>query len=169
MILVKVFRAFNEGEVRYLVVGGVATILYGNPRFTKDLDIWVDPNEGNLQKMVAVFKKLKFMPRAPVRAEEFILAENRRRWKKEKGMLAFTFINPQNPFENVDLLFEGPVSFSKAYARKKVFQVEDVPIPTISRDDLIDMKEKAGREQDLRDVLILKKARKRKAREKKKK
>ena len=52
MLLVKVFQAFNRHQVRYLVVGGVASILYGNPRFTKDLDLWVDPDEKNLAGVV---------------------------------------------------------------------------------------------------------------------
>lgn len=156
MLLVKVFRALNRDKVRYLVVGGVAGILYGNPRFTKDLDIWVDPAENNLQKLIHSFKILKFIPRNPVKAEEFISAENRARWKKEKGMLAFTFINPKNPFENIDLLFEGPVSFAKAYQKKKIFHSGRVPIVTISREDLIVMKRKAGRDQDLYDLGFLK-------------
>jgi hypothetical protein len=36
------FRALNEGEVRYLVVGGVATVLHGYPRVTLDVDLMVD-------------------------------------------------------------------------------------------------------------------------------
>lgn len=156
MVLVKVFRTLNRDKVRYLVVGGVASILYGNPRFTKDLDIWVDPDEDNLEKLIRSFKTLKFIPRNPVKAEEFISRENRARWKKEKGMLAFTFINPKNPFENIDLLFEGPASFTNAYKKKKIFYSRRVPIATISRKDLIAMKRKAGREQDLYDLKFLK-------------
>ncbi len=118
MLLVKVFKQFNQDKVRYLVVGGVASILYGNPRFTKDLDLWVDPAENNLKKLIGSLKSLKFIPRNPVKPEEIISAENRARWKKEKGMLAFAFINPRNPFENIDLLFEGPIPFAEAYRKK---------------------------------------------------
>lgn len=156
MLLVKVFQAFNRLKVRYLVVGGVASVLYGNPRFTKDLDIWVDPDTNNLEKVVQAFKKLKFIPRVPVKPEDFISEENRRRWKKEKGMLAFTFINPKVPLENIDLLFEGLVTFSLAFKKKKVFKSGQVSVYTISRTDLIAMKQAAGRPQDLQDVKILK-------------
>ena len=134
----------------------MASVLYGNPRFTKDLDVWVDPGTDNLEKMVKAFKKLKFVPRTPVRPEAFISEENRERWKKEKGMLAFTFINPKDPLENVDLLFEGPVSFERAYGRKEIFKSGKIAIPTIAIKDLMDMKQKAGRPQDLQDVEILK-------------
>jgi hypothetical protein len=71
MILVKVFQALNKRRVRYLVAGGVAAVLYGNPRFTKDLDLFVDFDENNLKKLVRTFKFLRFTPRIPVKPEDF--------------------------------------------------------------------------------------------------
>lgn len=156
MLLMKVFRGLNRSKVRYLVAGGVATVLYGNPRFTKDLDLFVDLDEPNVAKLVQAFKRLGFIPRVPVRAEEFVSRENRRRWIREKGMLAFTFINPRNPFENVDILLFSPVSFEAAYRRKKWFRSAGVRIPTVGLQDLMRMKMKAGRTQDLQDIEILK-------------
>ena len=155
MILDKVFREFNKKKVRYLVAGGVAVTLYGNPRFTKDLDLFIDSGEDNVRRAVEAFKTLGFIPRAPVKPEEFISADNRERWQREKGMRAFTFVNPKNPFENVDLLFSAPVSFEKAYRRKKIFRSKNIPIPTVSIEDLIHMKEQAGRPHDLDDLAIL--------------
>jgi hypothetical protein len=38
----KVFRLLNEHEIRYVIVGGIAVILHGNPRLTADLDIIID-------------------------------------------------------------------------------------------------------------------------------
>lgn len=155
MILDRVFREFNKKKVRYLVAGGVAVTLYGNPRFTKDLDLFVDPREDNMRRVVGAFKALGFVPRAPVKAEEFISASNRAKWQREKGMLAFTFINPKNPFENVDLLFSAPLSFENAYRRKKTFRSKNIPVPTVSLRDLIRMKRNAGRPHDLDDLRIL--------------
>jgi hypothetical protein len=140
------------------VAGGVAAVLYGNPRFTKDLDLFVDLEEKNLSRLIKVFRYLKFVPRVPVNAEDFISPVNRRRWMKEKGMKAFTFINPKNPIENIDILLASPVSFSVAYRRRKFFEAENVRIPTVSRRDLIVMKRKAGRLQDKQDIAILKQA-----------
>ena len=155
MILDKVFREFNRRKVRYLVAGGVAVTLYGNPRFTKDLDLFLDPQEENVKKAVQAFKMLGFAPRAPVKAEEFVSAEKRERWRKEKGMLAFTFINPKNPLENVDLLFSAPMSFESAYRRKKIFRSKRTSVPTVGMKDLLRMKREAGRPHDLDDLLIL--------------
>lgn len=155
LILVKVFRLLNRKKVRYLIAGGVAAILHGNPRFTKDLDLWVDVKEDNLRKLVETMKKLKFIPRIPIKAEEFISKENREKWFLEKGMLAFTFINPKNSFENIDILWKVDLSFDKAYKKKKMFPSDGINLPVISREDLIRMKQQAGRAQDLRDIDIL--------------
>lgn len=154
-MLIKVFNALNRHKVRYLVAGGVATVLYGNPRFTKDLDLLVDLKKANLRKLVDTFKSLKFIPRVPVKAEEFISERNRADWHKEKGMLAFTFINPRNPLENVDILFISPLPFGPAYKRKKIFKWKNVAIPAVCAKDLIFMKEKSGRVQDLYDIEVL--------------
>lgn len=156
MFLVDVFNELNRKKVRYLVAGGVAATIYGSPRFTKDLDLFVDLDEKNLRKLIKAFKALKFIPRAPVKPEDFISEQNRKKWKKEKGMLAFTFINPLKPYETVDiLLVEDTISFSKAYPRKQFYEKDKVRIPVISREDLILMKRKAGRDQDLYDIEIL--------------
>jgi hypothetical protein len=42
--------ALQRHNVRYLIVGGLAFIYHAKPRFTKDMDVWVDPNTANLEK-----------------------------------------------------------------------------------------------------------------------
>ncbi len=49
-------RAFGDGGVRYLVVGGYAVMRYTEPRYTKDLDLWVDPEPGNAARVFAALK-----------------------------------------------------------------------------------------------------------------
>ena len=40
-------RSLNAAGVKYLVVGGYAVMVHTEPRYTKDLDLWVDPSEDN--------------------------------------------------------------------------------------------------------------------------
>jgi hypothetical protein len=44
-------RIFNANEVKYLIVGGYAVMLYTEPRYTKDLDVWVLANPDNAAKV----------------------------------------------------------------------------------------------------------------------
>ena len=43
-------RAFSKGRVRYLIVGAYAVIYHTEPRYTKDIDIWVDPSPENARR-----------------------------------------------------------------------------------------------------------------------
>jgi len=40
----------HRHRVQYLVVGGLAFIYHAKPRFTKDIDLWINPIRGNLQR-----------------------------------------------------------------------------------------------------------------------
>ena len=44
-------NTFNAAGVRYLVVGGYAVMIHSEPRYTKDLDIWIDRSEANAQAL----------------------------------------------------------------------------------------------------------------------
>ena len=41
------FAALNDSGARYLLVGGYAVALHAQPRFTKDLDLWIDLDDEN--------------------------------------------------------------------------------------------------------------------------
>ena len=45
------WRVFARCRVRYLVVGGYAVIHHTEPRYTKDLDVWVDPSQANAKRV----------------------------------------------------------------------------------------------------------------------
>jgi len=64
----ELLQRLNELEVRYLIVGGYAVMKYTEPRFTKDLDIWV---ENSAENSVRVFEALKKFG-APVESDKII-------------------------------------------------------------------------------------------------
>jgi hypothetical protein len=47
----ELLRIFNDNEVKYLIVGGYAVMLYVEPRYTKDLDVWVEANSDNAARV----------------------------------------------------------------------------------------------------------------------
>jgi hypothetical protein len=44
-------RGLNAAGVRYLIVGGYAVMVHTEPRYTKDLDIWIEPTELNAKAL----------------------------------------------------------------------------------------------------------------------
>jgi hypothetical protein len=52
----ELLSTFNAAKVRYLVVGGYAVMTYTEPRYTKDLDLWIEATPRNAW---AVFRALK--------------------------------------------------------------------------------------------------------------
>jgi hypothetical protein len=145
----------NEG-IRYLTVGGVAVILTGFVRLTADLDIMVDLETRNLEKVVGFFSKRGYLPKVPVELDELLDPSKRKRWHEEKGMVAFMLYNPKDPLEKVDLLiYSGNIDFDSAYNRKMTVKREKGEIHVASIDDLIELKRGAGREKDLLDIKTL--------------
>ncbi|HEX4958224.1 MAG TPA: hypothetical protein VFV46_08615 [Lacibacter sp.] len=68
-------KALNEQEVKYMLVGGFAVILYGHARVTGDMDIWVERTEVNYHKLQEAFKQFK-MPVFDMTKDNFLYHKN---------------------------------------------------------------------------------------------
>jgi predicted nucleotidyltransferase len=148
----------NEGGVRYLVVGGLAAVTYGCRRFTDDVDLVVGLERENLLRAMKILKGLGYGPRVPVAAEDFADPELREKWIREKGMVVFSMISGGSPHTNVDLFVTEPFDFDAEYVGAGRHEVEPgIEAPLVSIDQLIAMKQTAGRGKDLLDVEELKK------------
>lgn len=44
-----ILQLLEQHSVRYLIVGGLAVIFHAKPRYTKDMNIWVDPQADNVE------------------------------------------------------------------------------------------------------------------------
>src|SRR5437660_2963694 len=66
----ELLKSFNEHQVKYLIVGAYAVMKYTEPRYTKDLDIWVEPTSENAER---VFRALADFgaPTGGVTVEDF--------------------------------------------------------------------------------------------------
>lgn len=53
-------QSLNDNGVRYLVVGGYAVALHGYPRYTKDIDIWVEMTSENASRIVKALNQFGF-------------------------------------------------------------------------------------------------------------
>jgi hypothetical protein len=129
-------KSLNEHDVRYLLVGGWAVGIYGNPRATKDIDFLIaidDENIGKLQKALYKFG-------APTVENKVF---------QEKGNV---FRIGRAPVQ-IDIINEASgIDFEDCYSRRNVIHDEEIVISTISREDLIKNKKASGRHRDLADV-----------------
>lgn len=145
--LIELLSSLNDYKVKYLIIGGYAYGVHVEPRYTKDIDIWVDPAPTNAKK---VFKCLKQYG-APVSS----LAEKN---FSEPGLLLIFGREPNR----VDILnhLKG-LSFKDAYGDSVKITIDKLPLRIISLDHLIKLKKIANRPQDIIDVKKLLKIKKR--------
>lgn len=157
-----IFKILNAAGVRYVVVGGVATLLHGYARLTADVDLAADPAPQEALKMIRALAGKGFRPQVPVSAEMFADPAVREEWFQEKHMRAFSLVDPTNSMRVVDLLLKPEVPFEELLARSQEALVGDTPVRVVSLDDLIILKRHAGRPQDLVDIKELEAIRNRK-------
>ena len=135
----------EKHKVRYLVVGGYAVMKYTEPRFTKDLDLWISTDEENSKAVYAALKEFGAPLKGLVPADF-----------TQEGY----FYQMGNPPFRLDVMMSIPgVTFETAWANREKVQLEGLVIPFISKADLIKAKEAGGRPQDLIDAKELRKAR----------
>lgn len=135
---------FKANNVKYMVIGGYAVVQYTEPRFTKDLDLWISTQPDNAEAVFAALKEFG-APLEGMSPKDF----------SEEGY----FYQMGVPPVRVDILMGIPgVQFDEAWERRVEVQFDDVSVTIISREDLIQAKRAAGRPQDLLDADSLEQA-----------
>jgi len=128
----------NRFAVRYLVVGGYAVMLYTEPRYTKDIDVFVGVSDEEVAGIGQAFAEFGF----PM-TEELLLE-----LKMPNRMISIG-----RPPSRIDLLNDlTGVNFDLAWQHRNVVVIEGLEVPFISLDDLMDAKRACGRPQDLIDL-----------------
>lgn len=136
--LKELLALLNSSEVRYLVTGGYALAAHGSPRYTKDLDLWIDSSVENLNKLSSALRTFGFDEAAD---RCFRLSEGRR------------LLQLGNEPNRIDLLnFASGVSFESCYASLLKSEIDGVAVTIIGKDDFIKNKVASGRMTDLADL-----------------
>lgn len=125
-------------NVEYLIVGGYAVGIHGHPRYTGDLDIWLNPSEVNAEKILKVVNEFGFSS-YKLSIDDFMSDGN--------------VIQLGYPPLRIDLLTEiDGVQFDQCYPNKLIVEIEDMKVNFISYHDLITNKNATGRHRDLDDI-----------------
>ena len=147
-----IFETLNAAGIRYVVVGGLATVLHGYARLTADVDLAVDLAPEEAIKMIRALTTKGYRPQVPVLPEEFANPATRKTWLAEKNMRAFSLVDQANPMRVVDLLLQPEVPFDELFAGSEEVLLNKTPVRIASLDHLISLKRQAGRPQDLADI-----------------
>jgi len=142
----EILRIFNEYKVKYLIVGAYAVIYYTEPRYTKDIDIWVKPDKKNAVKVYQALKEFG-APLTKVSVEDFT----------NKDLIYQIGVAPVR----VDIIMSLPeIDFDTAWKRRKRIRYGNILVNILNRNDLIKVKSKLKRPNDILDLEKLKLAKK---------
>jgi hypothetical protein len=135
-----VFKSLEHHEVKYLVIGGVASILHGVPRATFDLDMVIEATPENTHRMLEAFLEAG-LGTASLTTVEDLLA------------------NEITIFEDrvrIDVQTSTPgIEFDTAWGRKETMNYDGQDFFVVCKDNLISSKRAAGRDVDLEDLRLL--------------
>lgn len=135
-------QLLNANQVKYLVVGGYAVSLHGYPRYTKDIDIWIENSPDNASRLIAVIGQFG-LGSLGLKELDFLEAD--------------TIIQLGYPPSRIDLLTNlSGVKFQECFDARIVVSIDDTPVNFIDLENLKKNKRASGRLQDLADLDNLK-------------
>jgi hypothetical protein len=136
--LLEFLRLLNSHGVEYLLVGGYAVGIYGYPRATGDMDIWVHRTTVNAARLRDVFIEFGYSPNS-INAEMFL----------DAGKIIRMGVPPVC----IDVLMSvSGAEFAECYSRRKIESLDSIAASVISLEDLKANKLASGRPKDLEDL-----------------
>ncbi len=136
------FREFieslNANQVRYLIIGGYAVALHGHPRYTKDLDVWVERSLDNAQALLRALEQFG-MGSLGLTTDDFLIPNQ--------------VVQLGYPPNRIDLLVTvSGVEFTDCFEHRVKVLIEDIEVNFIDLENLKKNKKASGRLQDLADL-----------------
>jgi len=132
------FSVFNAENVEYLVAGAHAVIFFSEPRYTKDLDVWVNPTAGNAAR---VYRALSVFgaPLNEIAEKDF----------RDHELVYQIGVEPNR----IDIIMGvAGVEFDEAWPDRVESTYAGVPIHIMGKSSLIKAKQASGRPQDRLDL-----------------
>ena len=142
MILNQDFKEFvkllTENKVEYLIVGGYAVGVHGYPRYTGDLDIWINNTTENAKRVLRCVEDFGF--------SSYNLSVSD--FTKQGNIIQLGY-----PPIRIDIINQvDGVNFSDCYTNKKEVKADDINLYFIGYDDLLKNKKTTSRPRDIDDI-----------------
>ncbi len=131
-------QSLNDNQVRYLIIGGYAVAFHGYPRYTKDIDIWIEISLDNAEKIIKALEQFGFGS-LELKPNDFLVSNQ--------------VVQLGYPPNRIDLITSPDgVEFEECYASKVEVIIDGVNLDFIDLENLRKNKRASGRLQDLADL-----------------
>ena len=147
----RVCKALAQQNVRYAIVGGYAVALHGAVRGTMDVDIAINWDLSTLRQTEKALKEIGLVSRLPVSADDVF--QFRDEYITNRNLVAWNFYKPEDASQLVDIIITYDL---KDKGRQRLHPAAG-PIHVLQLNELIRMKRKSGRPQDIEDADALEK------------
>jgi hypothetical protein len=131
-------QSLNDNQVRYLVVGGYAVALHSYPRYTKDMDVWIEITTENARRMVDALEQFGFAS----------LGLNENNFLVEDQIIQLGYA----PSRIAIITTLPGVEFKECYDKRIQVEIDEVKVNFIDLVNLRKNKKASGRLQDLADL-----------------
>lgn len=122
----------------YLVVGGYAVAFHGHPRYTKDLDIWIQVSPENASRMLRAIRQFGFES-LELKEEDFLVTDQ--------------VIQLGYPPNRIDIIGSADgINFEECYSSRVQVDLDGIRVDFIDLENLKKNKKSSGRLQDLADL-----------------
>lgn len=145
----EILRALREADVRFVLIGGLASQVHGSPSLTLDVDICFDLANDNILRLAAVLADLSAIRRDMPSGVHAPL--------DERALRAGDVFTLRTRYGDLDLLGHPDPSFDYQTLLEHSIEAEilGVRVRVSSLDDLMAMKRAAGRPKDRIELEIL--------------
>lgn len=149
---IRILQQLTADEVEFIVIGGIAGRIHGSPTVTNDLDICYRRTRANCARLATTLHvlgaRLRDLPaHLPAQIDATSI------WQGHN----FTFVTNAGFFDCLASPEEGaPTGYTDLTKNAETVAIADSPILVCSLEDLIRMKQAAGRAKDLIEVEVLK-------------
>lgn len=144
-ILSRIGVSLKKHNIPYMIIGGQAVLLYGEPRLTRDIDVTLGVNANHIDELLTVIQDLSLKP-MPEDIKSFVMQTMVLPALDETTGIRVDFIFSFTPYE------------TEAIKRAKKIEILNQEVYFASPEDVIIHKIFAGRPRDLEDArtIILK-------------
>jgi hypothetical protein len=146
------FSALHRHNVEYALIGGLAVALHGVERNTMDVDITLVLSPGNVDRFVQAAQELDLTPVLPVPIATLRDTQTLRDWHERGHLQAFGLRAPGIAGVTLDVVLFPPVDPQALHQRALLLDIAGTPVRVATIDDLIALKQHAGRPLDQDDV-----------------